>query len=317
MEFNLLSFDSMLSGLLTKQELEEHLSHVIRNIETEFDFQSIGVYLKVPNSEIFRMKISRNISHTFAKNSIFTKDDQLIEDLKLLKLLDIRKSGRYKFEKEYSHLLVLPLYFCDELLGFVFIDKCNEIFDSEEITKIKLFASIISITVQLNLQHAKIEQHSEIYESARVYLLKAFIEKSEVLLSLMKRYNLEFTIAVIRIENFENLVRTIGGDEVEEILKQISEIIKDTLRETDIIGRIRKDAFAISMPETSTNNCVLTISRMNNKILELPMKKTCKISWGIATKDDKIKSADNLLKFAEHAANDSNKNEKGNITIYK
>ena len=306
MEFNLLSFDSMLSGLLTKQELEEHLSHVIRNIESEFDFQSMGVYLKVPNSEIFRMKISRNISHTFAKNSIFTKDDPLIQDLKYLKLLDINKPGSYIFEKEYSHLLILPLHYCDDLLGFIFIDKSTEVFDSEEMTKIKLFASVLSITVQLYLQHTKIEQHSEIFESARIYLLKAFIEKSEVLLSLMKRYNLEFTIAVVRIENFENLVRTIGGQKTEDILKHISVIIKDTLRETDIIGRIRNNAFAISMPETSNDDCVLTISRMNNKIMELPIIKTCKICWGIATKDDKIKIAEDLMKSAEQAVKELN-----------
>ena len=317
MEFNLLSFDSMLSGLLTKQELEEHLSHVIRNIESEFDFQSMGVYLKVPNSEIFRMKISRNISHTFAKNSIFTKDDPLIQDLKYLKLLDINKPGSYIFEKEYSHLLILPLHYCDDLLGFIFIDKSTEVFDSEEMTKIKLFASVLSITVQLYLQHTKIEQHSEIFESARIYLLKAFIEKSEVLLSLMKRYNLEFTIAVVRIENFENLVRTIGGQKTEDILKHISVIIKDTLRETDIIGRIRNNAFAISMPETSNDDCVLTISRMNNKIMELPIIKTCKINWGIATKDDNIKNAEDLMKYAEQAVTDTHRKEEGNITIYK
>ena len=81
MEFNLLLFDDMLNGLLKKLELEEHLSHIIRNIEGEFDFQSMGVYLKVPNSDIFRMKISRNISHTFAKNSIFTKGDSIIKKL--------------------------------------------------------------------------------------------------------------------------------------------------------------------------------------------------------------------------------------------
>ena len=94
----------------------------------------------------------------------------------------------------------------------------------------------------------------------------------------------------------------------EKILKQISVIIKDTLRETDIIGRISKDTFAISMPETSNDNCVLTISRMNKKIMELPIIKTCKFEWGIATKDDKTKDAEDLLKFAEHAAKESFRN---------
>ncbi len=317
MGFNLLSFDDMLYNFLKKQELEEHLSHIIRNIEDEFDFQSIGVYLKVPNSEIFRMKISRNISHTFAKNTIFTKGDPMIKELMHYKHLDIRPLGRYIFEKEYSHLLVFPLNYNEELLGFIFIDKSNEVFESEEMTKIKLFASIISLNVQLHLQSKKIEQHRDIYESARIYSSKAFIEKSEVIFSMMKRYKRYLTIAVIIVDNFEKIVRTIGEHETNDFLKQISFIIKNDLRETDIIGKIHKDSFAVLMPETSSKNGFITINRVNNRIKKLPMIKVCKIGWGIASNENETKNAEKLLKFAEHAAFDSNRNKEGNITIYK
>lgn len=317
MEFNLLSFDDMLNGLLKKLELEEHLSHIIRNIEDEFDFQSMGVYLKVPNSDIFRMKISRNISHTFAKNSIFTKGDSIIKKLMQLKLLDIRPSGRYKFEKEYSHLIILPLNHNDELLGFMFIDKYKEEFECEEMTKIKLFSSIISIIVQLYLQNNEIEQHRGIYESEKIYSFKAFLERSEVIFSMMKRYIRNLTIAIMKIESFENILRTIGEHETNDLLKQISHIIRNDLRDIDIIGKIHKDTFAILMPETSSKNGFITIKRVNNKIMKLPIMKVCKINWGIAQMDDKIKNTEDLIKFAENAAYDSNRKEKGNITIYR
>lgn len=317
MEFNLLSFDNLLSGLLTKQELEEHLSHVIRYIEDEFDFQSMGIYLKVPNSDIYRMKISRNTSYTFAKNSIFKNNDPMLEELMHFKILDIKSPGRYIFEKEYSHLLVLPLYHNDELLGFIFIDKHNEVFEIEEMTKIKSYASIISLIVQLDLQSNEIEQHRGIYVSEKIYSFKAFLERSEVIFSMMKRYKRHLAIAVIKIENCKNIVRTIGEDKTNDLLKQISHIIKNDLRETDIIGKIRKDSFAVLMPETSSENGIITVNRVNERIMKLPMLKICKICWGIANKDDNIDNAEDLIKFAEHAADDSNRNENSNITIYK
>ncbi len=317
MEFNLITFDEMLHNLLKKHEMEEHLSFIVRNIEEEFDFQSLGIYLKVPNSDIFRMKISRNISHTYAKNSIFTKGDPITEELMHLKMLDIQSPGRYVFEKEYSHLLILPINHYNELLGFIFIDKSTEVFESEEMTKIKMFASIISLIVQLDLQSAEIEQHRGIYESAKVYSHKSFIEKSEVIFSMMKRYNRYLTIAVIKIDNFENIVRTIGEHETGDLLKQISYIIQNDLRETDIIGKLNNDSFVVLMPETSSKNSFITVNRVNNRILKLPMLKICKIGWGIASKEDTTQNAEELIVFAEHAAEDSTRKEEGNITIYK
>jgi len=317
MEFNLISFDEMLRNLLKKQEIEEHLSYIVRNIEEEFDFQSLGIYLKVPNSDIFRMKISRNISHTYAKNSIFTKGDPITEELLHLKMLEIQSPGRYIFEKEYSHLLIIPINHYNNLLGFIFIDKNTEVFESEEMTKIKLYASIISFIVQLDSQNTEIEQHRGIYESAKVFSHKAFIEKSEVIFSMMKRYNRYLTIAVIKIDNFENIVRTIGEHETGDLLKQISYIIQNDLRETDIIGKLNNDSFVVLMPETSSKNSFITVNRVNNRILKLPMLKICKIGWGIASKEDTTQNAEELIVFAEHAAEDSTRKEEGNITIYK
>ncbi|MBT4331833.1 MAG: diguanylate cyclase [Candidatus Cloacimonetes bacterium] len=317
MEFNLLSFDEMLSNLLKKQEMEEHLSFIIRNIEEEFSFQSLGIYLKVPNTDIFRMKISRNISHTYSKNYIFTEGDPITKELIHLKMLDIQSPGRYVFEKEYSHLLILPINHFNELLGFIFIDKSTEVFESEEMTKIKLYASVISLIVQLDLQGNEIEQHRGIYESAKVFSHKAFVEKSEVIFSMMKRYNRYLTIAVIKIENFENIVRTIGEHEAGDLLKKISYIIQNDLRDTDIIGKLNNDSFTVLMPETSNKNSFITVNRVNNRIMKLPMMKICKIGWGIASKEDITKNVEELIKFADHAAEDSTRKEEGNITIYK
>jgi Holliday junction resolvasome RuvABC endonuclease subunit len=45
--------------------------------------------------------------------------------------------------------------------------------------------------------------------------------------------------------------------------------------------------------------------------------KICKIGWGIASKEDITKNVEELIKFADHAAEDSTRKEEGNITIYK
>ena len=317
MAFKLLKFDSLLNELRQKKPLEENLSKIIRDIEDDFEFQTLGIFLKVPKSEIYRLKISRNISHTFAKNTIFTEGDPIIKELMEFKLLDIKTLGRYKFEKDYSHLLIMPLNFKTHLLGFLFIDKKKATFDNEEMTKIRMFASIVSLVVQIFMQDEEIEQHRGLYEITRVYSYKPFLSRAEVIFSMMTRYKRYITMAVMKIDNFENIVRTIGEHETADLMKQIVYIIKNDLRETDLIGKLHKDAFVILMPETTEKNGLITVNRVNVKILNLPIMKVCKIGWGIVNKNEKIKTTEEFLKLAEKAAFDSIRKIEGNITIYK
>jgi diguanylate cyclase (GGDEF)-like protein len=160
-------------------------------------------------------------------------------------------------------------------------------------------------------------KHRKKYGSSSIYAYEAFIDKSEEVFSLMKRYNRDLTIAVIQISNYDDLVRTIGEHEVEEILKQVSITLKNDVRSTDVIGKIRKNAFAVLLPETSANNGFVTISRVSNKINKLPISKTCKISWGIAGLDEKTENVVDLLKLAESIVNDSNRKDDDFIVIYR
>ncbi len=317
MTFKLLKFDALLNELLQKRPLEENLSKIIRDIEDEFEFLTLGIFLKVPKSETYRLKIGRNLSHNFAKNTIFTESNPIIKELMNFKLIDIHHPGKYKFEKNYSHLLVIPLNYKEHLLGFFFIDKKNGVFESEEMTKVCTYASIISIVVQIFRQNEEIEQHSGLYEIARVYSYKPFLNRAEIIFSMMARYKRELSAAVMKIDNFENIIRTIGEHETTDLMKKIAYIIKNDLRETDLIGKLHNDTFGILMPETSEKNCLNTINRVNVKIMDLPIIKVCKIRWGIVFKNDNIKKIDQLLKFAEKAAFDSTRKTEGNITIYK
>ena len=95
MKFRLIQFNELMQDLLKEKPLEESLSQIIRTIEEEFNFNSLGVFLKVPRSEIFRLKIGRNLSHTFSKNTIFTEGDPLIVDLSKKQFIDLRMPATY------------------------------------------------------------------------------------------------------------------------------------------------------------------------------------------------------------------------------
>ncbi len=312
----LTDFENMLNELKEKKYLEENLSKIVRNIKNEIEFQSLGIFLKILKSNNFRLKISRNISHAFKKNAILSDDEPLIKELSRFKILKINPGGKYKFEKDFVHLLIVPLYNNKVLLGFIFIDRLSSKFTESEIVKFSIYSSILSLGVSLANQRDEIEHLVKIDEITRLYNYKSFYEYASFLLSLMNRYKRDLTMAVFKINDFEDILRTFGKDIINETGREIGLILKNNLHESDISGKIFKDTFAIAMPETSVENCVKVVKRINYLIKDIPHLKNLKIGWGISHNKDFSKSVEELLNFAEQAAFESIREREKNITVY-
>ena len=316
MDFKLIKFDNLLHELKHKQPLEENLSKIIRDIESEFSFQSLGVFLKAPKSDIFRLKISRNISYTYGKNTTYSSQDTLIKELSKLEILQYKSPQKFKFEKDFTHLLILPIYFKESILGFLFIDKMDSTFTDTDISKIRMFSSIITLVIKIFRQQHEIELLTEMDEILQIYSHKTFIGKADYLLSHVNRDNRNLTIIVLNIVNFQESVRIDGIDKTNEQLKQITEMLKRKLRDTDIIGRIYRDRIAILMPETSLDSTIKAVERLNEELPDIYSKGKLKVAWGIAPNNESIKNIEELLRYAEEAAFESTrKTEK--ITVFE
>lgn len=315
MGLNIIPFDILLASLQQRRPIEENLSSIVRNMEEEFEFSSLGIFLKVVKSDIFRLKIGRNLSHTFAKNTIFTQGDPLIKELMNFELMDIKYPGRYMFEKEYSHLLISPIFYHEQLMGFLFLDKEENYFEVAEMTKFEIFASLISLVVTTDTLNEEIELHKDIYESTRIYHLPAFKRNAEITFSILQRYNRYLSIAVMKLANHKSILRTFGEKKTAEMMNQISTLLQKDLRDSDIIGRLSNDTFTILLPETPSKNAALTVERLDDKINKLPFMKSSSLGWGISSKTDETESFDSLLKSAEEAAVESTRKRNKKIIV--
>ncbi len=313
MSIKLLPLDNMLQKVLTEKNLEEKLSTIIGDMEQEFIFSTMGIFLKVPNMEIYRFKIGRNLSHTFSKNTIFTQADPLITELMSLEMIDMKYPGQYMFEKDYSHLLIAPIFFQKELLGFVFTDKEENYFDQAEITKFHFYASIMSLSVTISKQQDVLDQHRDLFEYYRVYNHKAFMQQASVVFSMMDRYKRYLSLVIFEVGNMKKLLRTHSEMKVEKMMEAICNSFQNNLRESDLVGKMSKSRIAILLPETTEKDSIITIKRINQKIQEIDLVSSSKIGWGIKSRDDKTENVEMMLKEAEAAAQESHHKKKSEI----
>ncbi|HPR18639.1 MAG TPA: diguanylate cyclase [Candidatus Cloacimonadota bacterium] len=313
---NIIPFETMMRELLGNRSVEENLNVIIKNMEEEFTFSSLGVFLKVPNMEMYGFKIGRNLSSNFSKNTIYTIADPLIEELASFNLLEMKYPGRYLFETDYSHLLIAPLYIDDKLLGFLFMDKKEEVFEQSEIIKFRAYAALMSLVREIDILQNDPEHNTDLFAYFRVYNRLSFLQQIGVIFPMTKRYNRYLSLIIVQIANFKKLLRSNGELKAEKMVEAICASFQSDLRESDLVGKMAKDQIAILLPETSGNNAVITANRIMTKIKDIELVKSCKIGWGISTSIETTESIEEMYKSAEAAAKESYGKKKSQIILY-
>ncbi len=118
---------------------------------------------------------------------------------------------------------------------------------------------------------------------------RAFMEEAQAKFKLAKRYQRPLSFLMIDIDHFKRVNDTYGHQAGDVALVETSKTIKNCLRETDILGRIGGEEFAVILPETGLKQTTELTERLleqvwSTKILiENEIELTLTISIGVAT----------------------------------
>ena len=300
MNINCKHFSNLLLSLKEHKNVEENISDIFRNLEETLEFQSIGVYIRNRMGDKFILKNERNISHSFRKgNNYIEFCHPLIKDISKFDTLSITPPSDYKFEFDYSHLLIYPLYFQHELYGFFFIDRAEGLFAEDIQSMLSIYASIMSTIIMLSIQQNKIEQLTHTEADTGLWNYKGFVMQGETLFIQMQRYKRTLTLGLMKILKYDDIFRTIGNHNIPIIIRQVSDIIKSSVRQTEVLGMLYPDTFAILFPETPKANINVVIERINSKLESIPVLLQGGVCWGIKELDPSINNMELFINATE------------------
>ncbi len=138
-----------------------------------------------------------------------------------------------------------------------------------------------------------------------------------------KRYGGELSILMMDIDHFKRINDSYGHHAGDLVIQSLSTICRNTLRETDIIGRIGGEEFAVVLPQTASHQAIEVAERLREVIanavfsLEPDVTLHFTVSIGVATLTDMQNNIDTLLRFADKALYDAKLDGRNKVRLFR
>jgi diguanylate cyclase (GGDEF)-like protein len=100
---------------------------------------------------------------------------------------------------------------------------------------------------------------------------RGFTEQVEREIARARRYGRLGTLAMLDLDHFKSVNDTYGHAVGDRVLQQVAEILRSTMRPSDIFGRLGGEEFAILLPETVGDEAVAAIERLRQVIADQPI----------------------------------------------
>ncbi len=191
----------------------------------------------------------------------------------------------------------------------------------EDLRLIGQAANLASIAIEHHQTLAKLEKRAHIDYLTGLANRGRFMELAEAEQTRAVRYGNHFAMLLLDIDHFKSINDRHGHKAGDAVLKALGAILRETLREVDIIGRVGGEEFAALLPETDAAQAPEVAERLRQLIAdkELPtgINKPLRItvSIGVVVPEHPDKNIDNILRQADTALYAAKNNGRNRICV--
>lgn len=152
-----------------------------------------------------------------------------------------------------------------------------------------------------NRERIKLQKLSYSDSLTGIYNRYMFLRQAEKEFERYKRYGSVFSITMIDIDHFKKVNDTYGHSEGDFVLREVTRIINENLRKTDVFARWGGEEFIVMMPETRSDGAYIAAEKLRAAIAchQFGMVGRVTISLGVAMIGEQDKSLELLISRAD------------------
>ena len=228
----------------------------------------------------------------------------------------VQKDGLFNTQS----LLCVPLIAKGEAIGVINISnkKNNKLFNQKDLE----FMTSLSNQAAIAIDNAKLYELATKDGLTKLYIYRHFYTLLENEIRRCSRYKHKMSLLMLDIDNFKRVNDTYGHLVGDQILRELSNEISQTVRKIDIPARYGGEEFIVILPETTKEDAVIIAERLRTNISKIQVKAKEDVmispttSIGVCQYPMDGEDAKTLINSADTALYHSKNNRKNIVSIY-
>jgi len=313
-----LELNNKIQSIEEQKSLIENQTKNIKNYEEKLNIQAKLLEKQTKQLEEQKKELNNiylNIQQEKEKLSNAEVETKQKENM-VESLVNLQKEKQSEFEKAKTELEILNSKIEEQKNNLLI--KEDIISDQKNIISALVILSTIIVILGLNgiRQNRLLKNLSQIDTLSGLYNRRFMNQKLEEEISKYKRYKTPFSILLIDVDFFKKINDTYGHDKGDFVIKQISSLMKQYTRNSDITSRWGGEEFLILATNTDLN-AALSLGKNLLELIEkndFKTKTSITVSIGISTFDDNL-TQEKLLKLADDALYKAKENGRNRVEI--
>ncbi|MFH0925985.1 MAG: sensor domain-containing diguanylate cyclase [bacterium] len=310
-------------------KLDKFLEKILLSI-LEINNATVGLIAVIDKSgDKLKIKTSAGLSSHKQKsvplgvgiNGLIAKEGKTIF------ISDCQKDERFKASEELidariTNLLAIPLTFNNEILGVLTIgNESNTPFSNDIPRSVSVFTSLASLYIKNeNISH-KMGEVSTLDEHTNLHNMRFFRRMIDREVSRAERFKTSVSVLLLNLDSFKEINDAYSYSMGNQVLKEMADLLKDSIRKMDEVGRYAGDEFILLLPQTDYHQAFFTAERLKKKIeghkflTKSGLNLIITASFGIASYPHHANTKDELIRQADKAVSKAKEKGKNMILI--
>lgn len=279
--YNLHSLFEVSMELHAILDLKRLINSTLLTIIGQFACKStLFIYAMKHNEMRMEVQNSKGFFERDLKNMVLHKSDPLIAALQnrpyptTVAEMDstIKASAGLKRLRQLSVEIVTPIVINSFVEGLIGLGPRvrKRAYNEEELEQLSILSNIISIAVANASLYKEVEQLSYTDAMTELHNFRYFELRLKEEVIRHKRTNSGISLLILDVDHFKNFNDTLGHQAGDEVLRKLGKILKETVRENDIVARYGGEEFAVILPAVDTKGALVLAERIREHIEETP-----------------------------------------------
>ncbi len=298
-------------AIVTMLDQEELLNYLVLILQQSFKVRKVCLFLRHAEGPYY-IRYQWGMEKT--PTGLQFSDEKIIEWLKKNKQVFIKEEQqglltKEKFEALYGKLdsieadLILPLFFKDNLIGFLTFgpNEDNRPYLQSDIDILQTLGSQTAIAIE----NARLYLEAITDGLTGLYHHKYFVMRLKEEIQRAQRYGRNLSLLLVDVDHFKSINDVCGHLAGDKVLVGVADYIKKSHRSSDVVARYGGEEFAIILPDTDRQGALNSAKRLREQIemTRFEGNLIVTVSVGVACLDPNVKElkTDDLIAAADKA----------------